>query len=116
MSVFEVTSQSEDIYFDVNQRIITCFSRYLEGSLQSDRNALRNGCEVLRTIFYRMGYITHRIDPPENKLIAKLISNFLPCSSFVNKQDPSLSAISISSDRMRNNARLLGLLLRCREL
>ena len=29
LSVFELTSQNEDIYFDVNQRTITIFSRYL---------------------------------------------------------------------------------------
>jgi hypothetical protein len=28
LSVFELTTQSEEIYFDVNQRIISIFSRF----------------------------------------------------------------------------------------
>jgi len=56
LSVFELTSQSEDIYFDVNQRIITIFSRYFETTLQAEKTCFRNGCEVLRNIFVYFGY------------------------------------------------------------
>ena len=121
MSVFSVTSQSEDIYFDVNQRIITVFSRYLEASLQGDRNALRNACEVIRTIFCYTGYATVRQEVPENKLIAKLINTFAPVVSFVNRQSSS-SVISTSMsfsqsyERRGNSSRLLTLLVRTREL
>ena len=44
LSVFELSSQNEDIYFDVNQRILTMFSRFFEATFQGDRNFLRNGC------------------------------------------------------------------------
>ena len=44
LSVFELTSQSEDIYLDVNQRIVTIFSRFLDNALNSDKNGFRIGC------------------------------------------------------------------------
>ena len=55
LSVFELTTQSEDIYFDVNQRIMTIFARFFESATQGDKNSLRNGCEVLRNIFWVFG-------------------------------------------------------------
>jgi hypothetical protein len=76
LSVFEVTSQNEDIYFDVNQRIVALFSRFLEGSLSSGRVGLRNACEVLRAIFLRFGYSTTRSATAPNKLIHKLLNTF----------------------------------------
>lgn len=112
LSVFEVTCQNEDIYFDVNQRIISIFSRFLDSNLHGDKSGLRNACEVLRIIFCYFGYSTRRTDTPENKLIAKIVNTFLPSSSFVNKQDPALNNQNTKS----NNARLLALVLRCREL
>lgn len=106
MSVFEVTCQNEDIYFDVNQRIIAVFSRLLDRCLQGDKGWLRNACEVLRTIFGYLGYSTSRSDIPENKLVCKLMNIFLPVSSFINKPDPGL--------RSSNNSRLISLVLTCR--
>lgn len=61
LSVFELSSQNEDVYFDVNQRILTMFSRYFESAFQGDRNMLRNGCEVLRSIFCTFGYTKVRM-------------------------------------------------------
>lgn len=121
LSVFELTSQSEDIYFDVNQRIITIFSRFLESVAQGDRNSLRNGCEVLRNIFWLCGGAGVRSERVDNKLISKLISTFLPSSSFVNKQEASvanssqLSNSCSSSERLKNNTKLQNMILRCRE-
>jgi hypothetical protein len=60
LSIFELTAQSEDIYFDINQRVISIFSRYLEGAFAGDRNSFRCGCEVLRAIFCLFGYSTAR--------------------------------------------------------
>lgn len=112
LSVFELTCQSEDIYFDVNQRVITIFSRFFESVLGGDKGSLRNGCEVLRNIFWVLGLGSGsgsaRSERVENKLISKLLSTFLPSSSFVNRQDPS-------SDRLKNNTKLLTVILRCRE-
>ena len=44
LSVFDLTSQSEDIYLDINQRIVTIFSRFLDNASGSDKNGFRIGC------------------------------------------------------------------------
>ena len=108
LSVFELTCQSEDIYFDVNQRIITIFSRYLDSSLSGDKNSFRNGCEVLRNIFTSFGYTTQRQELPENKLVNKLINLFLPVSALSQMDSPEQPG--------KNNSRFIALVLRCREL
>ena len=83
LSVLELTSQNEDIYFDVNQRVITVFSRYFEYAFSSDKHAFRNGCESLRSILICFGGCSQRQDPIENKLMSKLINNFMPPSTFM---------------------------------
>jgi hypothetical protein len=119
LSVFELTTQSEDIYFDANQRIITIFARFFESATQGDKNSLRNGCEVLRNIFWVFGSQTSRQEKIENKLISKLVSTFIPYSSFVNKQEASLINTNLLtnsySERMKNNTKLQNIILRCRE-
>jgi hypothetical protein len=112
LSVFELTTQSDDIYFDVNQRIITIFARFLESALSADRNAFRHACEVLRSIFWRFPPPPVRAHPPENKLVSKLLSTFLPPGSFVNRQEASVLG---SSGGSRSNSRLLAVVLRVRE-
>jgi len=95
------------------------FSRFFEGAFQGDKNMLRNGCEVLRSIFCTFGYTKLRAENVDNKLIGKLISIMIPSNSFVNKQDVSVlnnSLLTNSYHRGTNNARLFNLILRCREL
>jgi hypothetical protein len=82
----------------------------------NDKNLLRNGCEVLRNIFWYFGVNTSkRMDYVENKLVSKLISTFIPYSSFVNKQESMNSTLTSNySDRAKNNSKLLNLINRCR--
>lgn len=114
LSVFDLTSQSEDIYFDVNQRVITIFSRFLEASLAGDKSSFRNGCEVLRSIFCHLGYSVRRADKPDSKLISKLLSTFFPASSFVNMEPAQLG--NSSSQSPSKNNKIIGMVLKCREL
>lgn len=117
MSVFELTAQSEEIYFDVNQRIISIFSRFFESTILPDKNVLRNCCEVLRAIFWIFGP-RQDASQPENKLITKLLAMFVPPSSFVNRQEASLlnpNQLGNSyNEKVRNNTKLFNLVLRCR--
>lgn len=107
MSVFEVTCQNEEIYFDVNQRIVAIFSRFLEGSLASGRTGLRNTCEILRNIFLRFGYATTRSASAPNKLIHKLLTTFGGTNVYVGEWGMR------SRDQ---GAKLVGLINRLREL
>jgi hypothetical protein len=88
LSVLELTGQNEDVYFDVNQRILTIFTRYFESTLlQPDKALFRNGTEVLRCVFSTNGgYTGLRTESSDNKLVSKLLSTLMPASSFVNRQ------------------------------
>lgn len=44
LSVYQLTHQSEDIYFDVNQKILSIFSRLIEQTFSGERHQFRNGC------------------------------------------------------------------------
>lgn len=65
------------------------------------------------------GSQANRTERIENKLISKLISAFIPSSSFVNKQEASLintnSLTNSYSERVKNNTKLQNIILRCRE-
>jgi len=114
LSVLELTTQSDDIYFDVNQRIVTIFSRFFESALSGDKNAFRNACEVLRNIFWRFGPNPSRTQIIENKLISKLMNTFLPPSSFVNRQEASVLSNNPVSTHKNSNSKLLAVVLRVR--
>jgi hypothetical protein len=109
LSVFELTTQSDDIYFDVNQRIVSIFARFLDAALltppNNDRNAFRNACEVLRCIFWRFGGEHARGQWWENKLVGKLVGMLGTAGSFVNRQE------AVGG---RSSSRLMGVVLRVR--
>jgi hypothetical protein len=109
LSVFELTAQSDDIYFDVNQRIVSIFARFLDAALLGpvpDRNAYRNACEVLRCIFWRFGGEQPRGQWWENKLVGKLVGMLGTTGSFVNRQE------AVGG---RCGSRMMGVVLRARE-
>ena len=90
------------------------FSRYFESALSAEKNSLRNGCEVLRNIFVCFGPAEQRQDPPDNKLVSKLITTLIPYSSFLNQAMAPQVANNLP-DRTKNNSKLQQLIFRTRE-
>ena len=81
--MYELTNFSDDIYFDVNSKITSVFSRIckwttniVENCFSPDKSIVRNSYEALRTIFMTFGYTTKKQDMPNNKLIRKILQIF----------------------------------------